>query len=313
MSGLDKRSNPAAIAILGATATGKSSAAIDVATRFDGEVVSIDSRYLYRGLDIGTAKPTLEEQRQVPHHLIDILDPEDDYSLALFQRDAYAAIDDILRRHRLPVLAGGSPLYVRAVIEGWRIPEAPPNSAFREQMQQFADQHGPDALHRRLAAIDPVAAERTPSQNIRRVIRALEIHHQTGKRMSDLEGKEPPPWDILRIGLHIEREKLFERIDQRVEQMLEQGLLGEVRALIEAGISPACTAMRSIGYQEVVPYLRGEYDYAEMVERIKFATHRYVRHQITWLRKTPEIHWLDPLAPSFQTELHSLIEKHIQK
>jgi tRNA dimethylallyltransferase len=313
MSTLYSQSNPPMIAILGATATGKTSAAIDVAREFNGEIVSIDSRYLYRGLDIGTAKPSKQEQAQVPHHLIDILDPEDDYSLALYQRDAYTAINDILQRNRLPVLAGGSPLYVRAVIEGWKIPEAAPDPVFRQQMQDFADQHGFQALHQRLSEIDPVAADRTPPQNVRRVIRALEIHHRTGQRMSDLEGKEPPPWDILRIGLHIERALLFERIDRRVDKMLEQGLVEEVRGLLEAGVSPDCTAMRSIGYQEVVPFLRGELDYEEMAERIKFATHRYVRHQLTWLRKTPEIQWVDPLEPGFRAELHRVIAEHIQE
>jgi tRNA dimethylallyltransferase len=307
------QSNPPVIAILGATATGKTAIAIDAAQKYNGEIVSIDSRYLYRGLDIGTAKPTPRERAEVTHHLIDILDPGDDYSLALYQRDAYAAINDILERNRLPVLAGGSPLYVRAVIEGWRIPEAAPDPVFRQQMQNFVDEHGSDALHQRLAEIDPGAAERTPQQNVRRVIRALEIHHRTGQRMSDLEGKEPPPWDILRIGLHIEREQLFERIDRRVDQMLEQGLVDEVRGLLDAGVSPDCTAMRSIGYQEVVPFLREEYDYREMVERIKFATHRYVRHQLTWLRKTPGIHWVDALTPDFQTRIYDLIENHIQK
>jgi tRNA dimethylallyltransferase len=308
-----QREHPPIVAILGATATGKTAKAIQIAQEFDGEIVSIDSRYLYRGLDIGTAKPTDDERRQVPHHLIDILDPRDDYSLALFQRDAYRAIDDILERDRLPVLAGGSPLYVRAVTEGWRIPEAAPDPEFRKQMQDFADKHSTEALYQRLQAIDPVAAERTPPQNIRRVIRALEIHHRTGQRMSDLEGKEPPPWDLFRIGLHIERETLFQRIDRRVDQMLERGLVNEVRKLLESGVPEDCTAMRSIGYQEVIPYLRGEYDQHEMAERIKFATHRYVRHQLTWLRKTPGINWIEVLEPNANDEIRLLVSKHVRK
>jgi tRNA dimethylallyltransferase len=305
--------NPDVIAILGATATGKTGRAIQIAREFGGEVVSVDSRYLYRGLDIGTAKPTPAEQAMVPHHLIDILDPTDEYSLALFQRDAMLAIGEIVERNRLPVLAGGSPLYVRAVLEGWRIPEAPPDDAFRKQMQAFVDEHGAERLHRHLQEIDPIAADRTPPRNTRRVIRALEIHHQTGRRMSDLEGKEPPGWNILKIGLHIERAELFERIDRRVDQMLEQGLVQEVRELLEKGVPADCTAMRSIGYQEVVPYLRGEYDEAEMAERIRFATHRYVRHQLTWLRKTPGIHWINALDPDSDGEIRQMIANHIQK
>lgn len=307
------RTHPPIVAILGATATGKTGTAIRLANQFDGEVVSVDSRYLYRGLDIGTAKPTQEERRQVPHHLIDLLDPQDEYSLALFQRDANLAIEDILQRNRLPVLAGGSPLYVRAVLEGWRIPEAPPDWDFRRDLETFIQDHGEDELYQRLVDVDPVAAERIPPQNSRRVIRALEIHHQTGRRMSDLEGKEPPRWDTLRIGLNIERETLFKRIDQRVDQMLESGLVDEVRGLLDAGIPPDSTAMRSIGYQEVVPYLRGEIGLTETVERIKFATHRYVRHQLTWLRKTPGIHWINALEPDSVREIQNLVGNHIQK
>lgn len=313
MSQRSPQSSPPVVAILGATATGKTATSIWLAREFDGEVVSIDSRYLYRGLDIGTAKPTPVEQAMVPHHLINILDPREDYSLALFQRDAVAAINDILERGKLPVLAGGSPLYVRAVLEGWRIPEAPPDPAFREEMDAYVDEHGPEGLHRRLLEIDPVAAERTPPQNVRRVIRALEVHHQTGRRMSDLEGKEPPPWDILRIGLHIEREQLFQRVDDRVEQMIDQGLIDEVQRLLDAGIPPDCTAMRSIGYQEVVPYLRGEYDREEMIERIKFATHRYVRHQLTWLKKTPGIDWINVSDEDAHAEIRRKVEDHIRK
>ena len=313
MTNCSPYNQPPVVAILGATATGKTDRAIWIAREFSGEVVSIDSRYLYRGLDIGTAKPTQDEQETVPHHLIDILDPDDDYSLALFQRDAMRAIESILRRRRLPVLAGGSPLYVRAVLEGWRIPEAAPDPAFRADMYAFVDAHGADALYQRLQEIDPVAAGRTPPQNVRRVVRALEIYHQTGQRMSDLEGKEPPPWDILKIGLHIERDRLFERIDRRVEEMIDQGLIEEVQSLLDSGVTPDCTAMRSIGYQEVIPYLRGEYDREEMITRIKFATHRYVRHQLTWLRKTPGIEWIHSLGDDADAEIRRKIENHIQK
>jgi tRNA dimethylallyltransferase len=301
------------IAILGATATGKTGIAIELARRYNGEVVSVDSRYLYRGLDIGTAKPTLEERQGIPHHLIDILDPTESYSLALYQQDAYEAIEAILDRDRLPILAGGTPLYVNAVLEGWKIPPAPPDSAFRERIERFVDKHGPEALHKRLREIDPVVADRTPASNVRRVIRALEVHHQTGRPMSELEGKEPPPYRVLRIGLHIDRETLFQRIDQRVDDMLRRGLVDEVRGLLDSGVPPDCTAMQSIGYQEVVPYLRGEYDYDTMVDRIKFSTHRYVRHQLTWLRKTPDIHWFELLNPDAHGEIHRLVEEFIRK
>jgi tRNA dimethylallyltransferase len=313
MSSVYERERPPVVAVVGATGTGKTDLAIHLAVRFDGEVVSVDSRYLYRGLDIGTAKPDERERSGVPHHLIDILEPTDDYSLALYQRDASDAIAGIHKRTRLPFLAGGSPLYVRAVLEGWTIPEAPPDPAFRSEMEAFADEHGDESLHHRLAGIDPAAAARIPPSNRRRVIRALEVHHQTGRRMSDLEGKSPPPWDVLIIGLHIERTALLERIDRRVEAMLKRGLVEEVRGLLERGVPEDCTAMRSIGYQEVVPFLRGEYDHSEMADRMKFSTHRYVRHQLTWLRKTPGIHWFDALRAASRGEIEELVADHLRK
>ncbi|TVR71747.1 MAG: tRNA (adenosine(37)-N6)-dimethylallyltransferase MiaA [Sphaerobacteraceae bacterium] len=309
----DQEAFPSVIAIVGATATGKTDAAITLAQEFGGEIVSIDSRYLYRGLDIGTAKPTPTQRAIVPHHLIDILDPTDDYSLALFQRDAFRTVEGIMACGSLPILAGGSPLYVRAVLEGWRIPEAPPDADFRAEMESLAESEGNEFLHQRLQTIDPLAAERILPQNVRRVIRALEIHHLTGQRMTDLEGKDPPDWDILTIGLHIERTLLHQRIDARVDAMLENGLVEEVQHLLDAGVPADCTAMRSIGYQEVVPYLRGEYDAEEMAQRIKFATHRYVRHQLTWLRKTPNIQWIDRMREDFDSRLSNMVRDHIQK
>jgi tRNA dimethylallyltransferase len=307
------RDRPPVIAVLGPTATGKTDIAIELALRYHGEVVSVDSRYLYRGLDIGTAKPPPEERRGVPHHLIDILTPDEEYSLALYQQDAYSAIDAILRRDHLPIVAGGSPLYVRAVLEGWRIPRAAPDPDFRGQMELFAQEHGSEALHERLRQIDPTAADRTPPRNIRRVIRALEVYHQTGRPMSEQEGKEPPPYRILRIGLHIDRETLFQRIDQRVDTMFQRGLVEEIKSLLAAGVSADCTAMQTIGYQEVIPYLRGEYDYATMVERIKFSTHRYVRHQMTWLRKTPDINWIDILELGSRDQIYRLVDEFLTK
>jgi tRNA dimethylallyltransferase len=313
MNDTTQLNGPDVVAILGATATGKSERAIRVAQQFSGEIVSVDSRYLYRGLDIGTAKPSRRERSLVPHHLIDILDPEQDYALALFQKDAMDCIANIHQRSKLPVLAGGSPLYVRAVLEGWKIPQAEPDPEFRGRMRRFVETHGNDALHQRLTEIDPAAAERIDPKNIRRVIRALEIHHRTGQRMTDLEGRNPPNWNLLKIGLHLDREHLFGRIDQRVDQMIARGLVQEVRNLLDSGVSPDCSAMRSIGYQEVVPYLRGEYTENEMVERIKFATHRYVRHQLTWLRKVPDIVWIDMGNDGADAEIERLIHEHVAK
>lgn len=287
----------ALIAVVGATATGKTSTAIRLARQFDGEVISADSRYLYRGLDIGTATPGESEMAGVPHHLINILDPEADYTLAHYQRDAMTAIADVARRSRLPILAGGTPLYLNAVLEGWRIPEVPPDRAFRAEMEARAAADGPDVIHRQLALVDPVAAERIPPGNVRRVIRALEIHRQTGRRMSEIEGKEPPPWRTLLLGLALPREELYRRIDERVDQQMSEGLVEEVRALLRRGVSAEAPAMSAIGYPQIIAHLDGRTTLDEAVTRIKFDTHRYVRHQSNWLKRMANVHWFDPREP----------------
>lgn len=279
---------------MGPTASGKTATAIELAAEFDGEIISADSRYLYRGMDIGTAKPAPPEMAGIPHHLIDVVDPGDDYSLALYQRDALVAIEDILERGRLPILTGGTPLYLNAVLEGWRIPEAAPDPEFRAKMEAFAGEHGDEALHRRLAAIDPVAARRTPATNRRRVIRALEIQHRTGKRMSELEGKSPPPYRVLRLGLMPPRERLFERIDRRIDRQIDEGFVEEVRQLVDAGVPLDAPSMSAIGYRELAAYIGSELTLPEAVERIRFHIHRYLRHQLTWLRKMPDVVWFDP-------------------
>lgn len=300
------------IAIVGPTAVGKTATAIRLARDIGGEVISADSRYLYRGMDIGTAKPTVDEMAGVPHHLIDVVDPTEDYSLALYQRDAYQAIDDVLARGRVPILAGGTPLYVNAVLEGWRIPEAPPDPAFRAAMEAYARDQGAEALHRRLAAVDPAAAKRIPASNVRRVIRALEIHRHTGQRMTDLEGRQPPPYRVLIAGLMLPREELFARIDRRVDEQIASGLVDEVRGLLAAGVPPDAPAMSAIGYGEIVDYLEGKATLAEAVERIRFHTHRYARHQLTWLRRMRGVHWFNPDEPGWYDRLLALVRAFLE-
>jgi tRNA dimethylallyltransferase len=268
----------------GPTAVGKTAAAIAVARRFVGEIVSADSRQVYRGMDIGTAKPTQEEQATAPHHLIDIANPDDDFSLAQYVTLARDTIDGILARGRLPILAGGTPLYLNAVAEGWRVPHAPPDPALRAALEDEAARDGLAALEARLATADPIAATRNAG-NQRRVIRALEVFLTTGVPMSAQEGKEPPPFDIHTVILTLDRPALHARIDARVERMVAAGLVDEVRALLERGYSPALPSMSGIGYAEIAAYLRGESTLPEAIERIKFNTHRYVRHQETWFRR----------------------------
>ena len=294
------------IAVVGATSVGKTGAAIRLARDLGGEVVSADSRYLYRGMNIGTATPSQTEMAGVPHHLIDILDPTDSYSLALYQRDAYAAIADILARGRVPILAGGTPLYVNAVLHGWRIPEVPPDPEWRAAMEERARHEGDAVLHRELAAVDPAAAARIPPANVRRVIRALEIYRATGEPMTALEGREPAPFRALVAGLQLPREELYRRIDARVDEQIAMGLVDEVRGLLAAGVPADAPAMSSLGYPEIVAYLQGRLPLDEAIAQIKFHTHRYARHQLTWLRRMRDVHWFDPREPDWYLRLVAL-------
>lgn len=286
------------VVVCGPTAVGKTRLGIELALRFDGEIVNADSRYVYRGMNIGVAKPTTEERRGVPHHLIDILDPAEEMSLALYQSMAYAAIAEIRSRGRQPFLVGGTPLYINAVVEGWRIPNVPPNPAFRAALEAEAARDGVETLWARLEAVDPDSAARTGA-NLRRIIRALEIYEATGTPMSELQGKGPPPYETLELGLTMPRATLFRRIDERIDAQIEQGLVEEVRELMANGLPPEAPAMSSLGYRQLVPYLRGETMLADAVERIKADTRRYVRHQETWLRRNPRLVVIDATDPAW--------------
>jgi len=283
---------PRLIAVLGPTASGKSSLAIALAEQFDGEIVSADSRLIYRGMDIGTAKPSAEERARVPHHLIDIVSPDARYDLAQWKAAAAAAIASIHRRGRTPFLVGGAAQWTTALLDGWEPPAVPPDPSFRAAMEERARREGVDALHAALAAHDPVAAAGT-GPNARRIIRALEVIRATGQPFSAQRGRAEQPYRDLRIGLSLPRAVLYRRIDERVDAMIEAGLVNEVQALRRAGYGPDLPAMSGIGYRQVGEYLDGVTTLTMMCERIKQATHRYARHQMTWLRRDPTIQWLD--------------------
>ena len=276
------------LVIVGPTAVGKTALAIDLAQSLEGEIVSADSRQIYRGMDIGTAKPTRQEQSRAPHHLIDILAPDEPYTLAQFQSDAYAAIDDILARGKLPLLVGGTGLYVRAVVEGLRIPRVPPNEELRAQL---AAQNSL-ALYERLRGLDPDAAARIDPRNVRRTVRALEVCLTTGRRFSELGRASPPPYRITQIGLTMNRPELYARVDARVERMMEQGLVAEVEALVRQGYGWNLPSMSGLGYREMGAYLRGEVPLDEAVMNIKRNTRDFVRRQYAWFRlKDERIRW----------------------
>lgn len=292
---------PPLIVLAGPTAAGKTELSLRLCERIGGEVVSADSRQIYRGMDIGTAKATPAEQARVPHHLLDLRDPDQVLTLAEYQRLAYAAIDDIHRRGRVPCLVGGSALYLRAVTAGLRIPQAAPDLALRTRLEaQLADQ-GLASLVAELQRIDPLTAAQIDLRNPRRVLRALEIMVTTGQSKVALEGAEPPPYHMLQFVLTRERGVLHQRIDQRVEQMVAAGLIAETQRLLDKGYDPALPAMTSLGYREMIAYLAGQMNLAQAIERIQIETHRFVRHQTTWFRKLPEMQWVDLAATAADT------------
>ena len=280
----------ALLVVLGPTAVGKTSISLQIAKRFDGEIISADSRLFYRGMDIGTAKPSAQEQAQVPHHLIDICNPDETLTLGEYQRLAYRTIDVVLANGRLPILVGGTGQYVKAIVEGWGIPEVPPQPALRDGLAELG---GPE-LARWLRLLDSEAAGKIDPRNVRRVIRALEVTLVSGQPISKLQRKTPPPYTIQMIGLIRDRKTLYQRIDQRVDQMISAGLLAELEVLRDAGYGRSLPAMSGLGYQQLWAYLAGEMTLDEAVERIKFETHRFARQQNTWFRQDdPRIAWFD--------------------
>ncbi len=279
------------ITLIGPTAVGKTALSLRLAQRFDGEILSADSRQIYRGMDIGTAKPTPAERAQIPHHLLDLRNPDEPLSLAQFQSLAYATIDAVHARGRVPLLVGGTALYQRAIVEGLRIPEVPPDAALRARMEALLASEGREALFGWLQRIDPATAAQIDPLNPRRVMRAIEIYESTGQSKVELEGSEPPPYRILQIGLQREREALYQRIDERVDAMIEAGLVAETQRLLDAGYAANLPAMTSLGYREISAFLRGELAWDDAVARIKTETHRFVRHQSTWFRRMKNVHW----------------------
>jgi len=297
------------VAIVGPTGVGKSHLALRLAKTFNGEIVSADSRQVYRHMNIGTAKPTPKELSLVRHHLIDIINPDEDFSLAQYQQLAYKAIEDIQRRGKLALLAGGSGLYVWAVLEGWGIPEVPPDPELRHSLEREATKVGKDRLYQELRKVDPVAAQRIDPRNVRRTIRALEVYRTTEAPFSQLQYKNAPLFDILIIGLTIDRAELYRRIDLRVDMMIKQGLVAEVKKLVDMGYDINLPAMSGIGYRQIGMFLRGDLALAAAIQQIKFETHRVARHQYAWFRlKDDRIHWFD-IQSEAEPEIIALLSK----
>lgn len=282
------------VVIVGPTASGKTALAKETAKHFGGEIVSADSMQIYKYMDIGTAKPTAEEQQGIVHHMIDFVPPEQKYDVATFVHDARACIDDIHRRGKLPILVGGTGLYIDHVVKDTEFEKTDTDTLYRREMELFAEKNGNESLHLLLREIDPQAAENIHPNNVRRVIRALEVFHTTGKTFTqcNLESVKAPVYDAVWFGLNMPREALYERINQRVDRMMEQGLLDEVKYIMSLGVTAQSTAMQAIGYKELACYLNGGCTLVEAVDLIKQESRRYAKRQLTWFKRNPEIHWI---------------------
>ena len=287
---------PVLIIVLGPTAVGKSRIAVDLALRFGGEVISGDSIQVYRGFDIGTAKPGPEDRRGVPHHLIDIVGPEVQYTAADFVRDALDAARGIAARGRLPIVAGGTGLYLKALADGL-FPGPGRDPEVRAALEAEAREQGLEVLFRRLEAVDPEYARKIRDRDRVRIIRALEVHAATGRSISEhfRETRSPVVGrTVLRIGLRLEREALCRRIEDRVERMFARGLIEEVRGLLERGVPESAPPFRALGYSHVLRLLRGEIGRDEAAALTKIETRQYAKRQMTWFRKTAEVVWFSP-------------------
>jgi tRNA dimethylallyltransferase len=282
------------VAVVGATATGKSEVAVALAEALGGEVVSADAYQVYRGMDIGTAKPGPELRARVPHHLIDVVDPEEGLTLALYLDMARAAIDGAWSRGRLPILAGGSGQYVWALLEGWQVPQVPPDERLRSELDALAEREGAPALRTRLRALDPEAAERLDPQNTRRLVRAIEVITRTGMPLAACQTRSPIDAEVLVIGLRLPRDEQYARLDERTDAMYAAGFVAEVERLRERGMGEATPVRTAVGYKEVSQHLDGAFDLREAVRRHKNANHRLVRRQGAWFKEAdPRISWFD--------------------
>ena len=296
---------PKILVIVGPTASGKTRMAVELAQRHNGEVISADSMQIYRTMDIGTAKPTQEEMGGIPHHMIDVADPEEDFSVARYVEMAAQCVDDVLARGKLPIVAGGTGLYIDSLLSGRTFAPFSPDSALRGELERELAEKGGQAMLEALAQVDPEAAQRLHPNDHKRIIRALEVYRSTGKTITQHNRETraiPPRYDALTIGLAFQdRQAMWRRIDQRVDEMVAAGLEDEVRRLLTSGISPKCTAMQAIGYKEFTQALSGEMTWQEAADVVKLRSRQYTKRQLTWFGRNPNTRWVrwdDP--PEFE-------------
>ncbi|WP_042456655.1 tRNA (adenosine(37)-N6)-dimethylallyltransferase MiaA [Neobacillus dielmonensis] len=287
--------NQKLLVIIGPTAVGKTKLSIELAKRFNGEIISGDSMQIYRGMDIGTAKIKHEEMEGIPHHLINIKDPNESFSVAEFQQLVRAKITEIAQKGKLPIIVGGTGLYIQSVIYDYQFSDVTGNQDFRKKLEERAKEIGNEALHQQLKEVDPVSAAKIHPNNVRRVIRALEIHHLSGENSQNGNKQEMEPdllYNAAMIGLTMDREQLYERINARVDLMLLEGLLDEVKHLYEQGLRD-CQSIQAIGYKEIYEYLDGRISLEQAVENLKQNSRRYAKRQLTWFRNKMEVKWFD--------------------
>ncbi|GAA0366258.1 tRNA (adenosine(37)-N6)-dimethylallyltransferase MiaA [Bacillus horti] len=283
------------VSIIGPTSVGKTDLSIHIAKRLQGEIISGDSMQVYKGMDIGTAKVTQEEMQEVPHHLIDILEPNESFSVSDFQSLASEKISEICERGKVPILVGGTGLYVQSITHGFSFAENGNNDIIRKKWNDYLEEHGADALYEQIQQRDPEFAKTLHPNNARRVIRALEVLEVTGQSMAQFQGdwQNESPYQLVMLGLTMDREKLYQRINRRVDQMLQDGLIEELQGLLEQGVPLSAQSFQAIGYKEIMPYLKGECTKEEAVDLLKRNTRRFAKRQLTWFRRVSEITWFD--------------------
>lgn len=288
-------SKPKLLVLIGPTAVGKTKMSIELAKEFGCEIISGDSMQVYRGMDIGTAKISADEMEGIPHHLIDIHEPDHPYSVAEFQEQSRRLITEIAGRGKLPFLVGGTGLYVESVCYGYQFSETGADEAFRDEQLRYANENGAEALHRKLADVDPETADRLHPNDLRRVVRALEVFHMTGIPLSAQLAPQTKqsPYDLCLVGLTMDRQMLYNRIEERIDLMLNQGLVDEVAALMDKGYAPGLVSMQGLGYKEIVSHLNGEFSYEEAVVLLKRDTRRFAKRQLSWFRHMKDIEWVD--------------------
>ena len=306
---------PKIVIITGPTASGKTELSLNLARWEEGEIISADSMQIYRKMNIGTAKASPEQRQKVPHHLIDVVEPDEPFTVADFKKKADAAILSIVGRGKTPYIVGGTGLYINSLVTDWQYSHTPPNVKVRRQLEEEAEKKGGQALFDLLLEVDEVSARKTHPNNVKRVIRALEVYYTTGRKKSDLDQASSgfsDQYDVVMIGLTTDRSLLYERIEKRVDQMMEEGLYEEVEQLIQQGFSPALISMQGLGYKEMAGVVNREYPLEEGVRLLKRNTRRFAKRQLTWFRRYDFIHWIDIMDGDKEKRAREIVKKHLK-